>query len=262
MPMDWTRFNQLVALSESGKVHEAISGLKQLAESAQDDQDKAGVLTVLGACEKDADQLDEAHKTLAEARALANEDSWVHPRALLIDARIDVRRRRWGDALHKLDEILQRYPTMLTQNETDDLPELIDRYRGMALYKVGRLGEARILLERAAATEHDKPGALYYLGRCCYDIGDLECAKDSLCRSLTLDLDPDYQPMAHYVLGLSHHWTGQSARAVSEFEWCLQHDERGLVEKRNVLTALIAALKTLRMDDVADRYTKELRALL
>jgi tetratricopeptide (TPR) repeat protein len=259
--MDWTRFNELVALSGSGKIGEAISGLKELAQATGDQEDKAGVMAILGACQRDADQLDETHRTLVQARSLANRDSWVHPRALFFDATIDVRRRKWKGALQKLEEILRCYPAFLDQTENRDLPELIGRYRGMALYKLGSLTEARALLESAPTAQHDRAGALYYLGRCCYDMGDLEAARDSLSQALTLDLDPDYQPVAHYVLGLTYHWKGQHARAVQEFEWCLGHDDRGLVQKCRVLTALVDALKALGMEREAEHYAKALRAL-
>jgi len=257
--MDWARFNDLVALSESGKPDEAIPGLKQLAESAEDDQDKAGVLTVLGACQKEAEQLYDAHRTLTQARALAKEDSWVHPRALFFDATIDIRQRKWKDALKKLDEIGRRYPATLGQAENEDLPELIDKYRGIALYKLGRFAEARALLERAAGAEQDQAGALYYVGRCCYDMGDLEAAKDYLRRSLSLELDTDYQPVAHYVLGLAYYWTGQSAWASPEFQWCLENDKSEFVKKWKVLTALMNASKALGLEEDAEKYARMLK---
>jgi tetratricopeptide (TPR) repeat protein len=257
--MDWTRFNELVALSESGKVDEAISGLQNLADSADNSADEAGILAILGACQKEAGRLDEAKQTLDQARSLADTASWVHPRGLFFEALIDVRQGNWRAVLKILDKIIESYASFLDDPENQDLRQEVDRYRGIALYELDKNRDALPLLEAAATLEYDKPRTLYYLGRCRYDLGDTNGAAESLRRALSLDLRSLYQPSAHYILGLCYHRQGQAARAVQEFEWCLQHDEKGLVPKWKVLTALINALSALGQDQQADQYSKILQ---
>jgi tetratricopeptide (TPR) repeat protein len=93
---------------------------------------------------------------------------------------------------------------------------------------------------------------------CCYDQGDLVTAEESLRESLKLDLHGTYRPSAHYVLGLAYYWAGNSASAMPEFEWCLQHDEKRLVQTWRVLTALVNAAKALGHFEDADRYSRML----
>jgi tetratricopeptide (TPR) repeat protein len=257
--VNWERFNELIALDQSGKTEEALSGLQDLACSATDPEDQASVLLTVSACQKELKRYDEARRTIAEARSLARRHSTVHPYALLRDASIDALEGNWKSALEKLDSIVQDYSSILHQPEHQDLQEEVTRYRGMALSSLGRKSEARPLLERATAVEYEKATSLYYLGRCCYDLGDLEKARESLEKALMLELDPVYQPSAHYVLGLTYHWRGQNARAIQEFEWCLEHDAQGLVAKWKVLTALVEASKALGLEKDVERYSKMLQ---
>ena len=99
----------------------------------------------------------------------------------------------------------------------------------------------------------------YYLGRCGYGLGDLARSIERLGRALRLDLHPVCQPSAHYVLGLSHYGRCQNARAIREFEWCLEHDVQGLVAKWKVLTGLVNASKALGQQRDVERYSKMLR---
>lgn len=216
-------------------------------------------MTILGACQKDVGLLEQARRTLAEARSLAHPDSWVHPRALFFEALTYVREGRWEAALNRLDNLIGRYTGFVCDPENEDLREEVNRYRAIALYEIGKTKEALRLLEQTAAVEYDKPRTLYYLGRCRYDSGDIEGAKQSLEEAIAAGLRPLYEPSAHYVLGLCHNGQQQHARAVREFEWCLQHDKAELVQRWKVLTALVTALKSLGQETEAERYSRILR---
>lgn len=259
--MDWKRFGELVALSDSGDRETAIHGLSALVKPSETNEDNASVLLIIGACEKELGRFDRARRTLNRARSLADKDSWIQPRAIFFDASTDMSEGKWRDALGKLDVIEGDYYPLLHRSETQDLLEEVCRKRGMALYELNRLSEARPLLERAVGVEYERAAALYYLGRCCYDLGDLDKARESLEKALILDLHPTYQPSAHYVLGLTYHWRGQNARAISEFEWCLEHDKEHRVAKWKILTGLLNASKALGLNENASRYSKMLRSV-
>jgi tetratricopeptide (TPR) repeat protein len=124
----------------------------------------------------------------------------------------------------------------------------------MALYALGRPGEARPLLEEARAVEYERQTTLYYLGRCYCELGELDKSKESLLDALALDLDAVYVPNAHYLLGVIHHWQGREAWAIREFEWCLENDNRALVPKQKLLTGLVQSNKALGLDAEAERY--------
>lgn len=259
--MNWERFNELIALDQSGSTEEALAGFQELARTAEDPEDKAGILLAVSACQKELGRISEARSSLAEARSRAAKDSWIHPRALFRDASMDVRQGNWKGVLEKLDLLGREYGFILRDPEQQDLREEVRRYRGMALYELGEAQKAQPLLEEATTVDYEKPTSLYYLGRCCYDLGDLGKSRQCLCEALRLDLHPVFQPSAHYVLGLCYQWQGQPAWAVREFEWCLEHDAQGLVEKRKVLAALVTSLTAVGMEEDAARYSKVLRGL-
>lgn len=77
--------------------------------------------------------------------------------------------------------------------------------------------------------------------------------------ALALQLHPEYQPSAHYTLGLTYHWCGQNARAIEEYRWCMENDTKARVPKRFVLTALVEACKALGQEDEAAKYSEMLR---
>ncbi len=258
--MDWERFNELVAQSESGRQDEAIEGLRKLVTRSESGEDNASVLLIIGACEKELGRYDEASRTLREARSLADKDSWINPRAIFFDASIDILRGNWKGGLTKLDNIVRDFSPMLNLSESEDLLEEVRRKRGMSLYELGRPAEALPLLKQAVAVEYEKETALYYLGRCYYDLGDLAESVKVLVEALMLDLHPIYQPSSHYVLGLAYRWQGQNARAISEFEWCLEHDNQALVAKWKILTGLLEASEALGLSKDAERYSRMLKA--
>jgi tetratricopeptide (TPR) repeat protein len=257
--MDWERFNQLVALSEAGHGEDVLLGLRSLVDASETNEDNASVLLIIGACEKELGRYDVARKTLAEARSLAERNSWIHPRAIFFIASIDIRQGNWKRGLEQLNSIVKDFSSILDQPENRDLLEEVQRKRGMALYELDRPKEALPLLKEAVTREYEKPTSLYYLGRCYYDVGELARSTELLNKALALDLHLAYRPSAHYVVGLSYHWQGQNARAIPEFEWCLENDPQGSVAKWKVLTALVNSSTALGLEKDAERYSKMLR---
>lgn len=259
--MDWDRFNHLVVLGEAGHAEEAIDGLQKLVDSSETKEDNASILLTIGGYQKEIGRFDDARKTLAEARLLADHNGWIQPRALFFEASIDIIQSDWRAGLEKLDAISKTYATLLHKRENLDLLQEVRRKRGMALYELGQPSEARPLLEEASTVDYEKPTALYYLGRCYYDLGELNKSKESLRAMLLLNPDPIYQPSAHYMLGLIYHWQGQEAWAIRELEWCVENDTRDLVSKRKLLTALLQSSNALGLAAESDRYSKMLRKL-
>lgn len=258
--MDWKRFDELVELTQKNKTQEAISGLTDLVSFSENPADNAAVLLTIAACQRKLRRPTDARKILDDVRSLPGSPTSSHARALFLDASIDLDQGDWEHGLEKLDMLRGKFSSVLDESDNEDLLEDIQKSRGIALYELNRPKEARPLLEQALSLEHDKGATLYYLGRCCYDLGDLDAAREYLERALAIDLHPVYQPSAHYVLGLAYHWQGQNARAIREFEWCLDHDREQRVAKWKVLTGLLNASKTVGLMDDANRYSKLLKS--
>jgi len=234
-----------------------MDGLRQLLPTAEDSSERAAILLQLAVCLRGLGQSAEARDAIRSVYGLVGENAQILVPALAMESTLDQDTGRWGESLSALDRAL----ALVDLTEDEDLRADIDRKRGIALYELSRPKEALPLLKRAAVKDDEKSRVLYYLGRCLCDLGDPANSASSLCQALALDLDAVYQPSAHYVLGIAFHAQGESARAVPELEWCLQHDVRGLVARWRVLAALVQASKALAQEKDADRYAKMLRDL-
>lgn len=257
-PMDWERYYELLRLDDAGQSEAALSGLREALASTESADEKAAVLLAIAECFRNLRRVSEARDALSDVKRTVPKNSDQFARALIIDACLDIDEGKWSWALTKLDDLNSTFSDLFNRPEEQDTLADLQRKRGIVLYELHRPSEARTLLERAATLNEDRPTALYYLGRCRYDLGDLDGAKQALRDALTLDLHPVYQPSAHYVLGLIHYHQGQHAWAIREYEWCLEHDGRGLVQKPKLLTALVMASRALGMDKEAERYSKML----
>lgn len=257
---DRQRYHGLVTLVESGDAEGAISRLQALARGPGDPREKAAIWLVVASLQRRLGKAPGAREALAEARTLSGGGTATDARAAFIDASLDFDQGSWDVGLEKLDALLRDFPAVLEQSDNRDLLEDVKRWRGIALYRLGRPADARPLLEQAASGDYQKATSLYHLGRSCYDLGDLQKAQQSLLEALRLELDPVHCPGAHYVLGLSYHWRGQSARAVEELKWCLDNDAEERVPRRYVLSAIVDACKALGQDAEAAKYSAMLRS--
>lgn len=258
--MDWERYYKLLRMDDAGQSEAALAGLREALASMESADEKAAVLLAIAGCVRNLGRVGEARDALSEVKRIVPKNSHEIARALIIDALLDMDEGKWSWALAKLDDLNSSFSELLRRPEEQDTLADLQRKRGIVLYELHLPSEARTLLERASTLNEERPTVLYYLGRCRYDLGDLEGAKQALRQALALDLHPVYQPSAHYMLGLIHYHQGQPAWAIREYEWCMEHDGRGLVQKPKLLTALVMATRALGMDKEAERYSKMLNA--
>ena len=254
--MDWNRYYNLEALEANGECAEALAGYQHLLSSVSTPTERNSVLLGIASCQRRLGRDSETRATLAEAYRAVEKGSENYAWTLFIDACLEIDDGHWKQALTKLDSILADFSELFSLPENEKDFEAIQRKRGIALYELRKLDDAYPLLQRAAARQEQKSDALYYFGRCCYDLGRLEESKRAIREALTLDLHPTYMPSAHYVLGLCYYWLGQPAWAVREYEWCLENDRDHLVQESKLLTGLIEASKVLGLAKDVEKYSK------
>lgn len=259
--VDWHRYYELLRLDEIGQSEVALSGLRQLLASAESRDEKSAILVAVAACLRNLGRAREARSALAEVRhGATNNNATFAARAMMIEAALDIDDGKWSEALSKLDDLKSTFPDFLNQPEEQDTLADLERKRGIALYELHRPREASPLLELAATHNEERATVFYYLGRCRYDLGNLEGAKQAFRDALGSDLHPVYHPSAHYMLGLIHYHQGQHAWAIREYEWCLDHDEPRRQQRAKALTGLVLAYRALGMESEAQRYSNMLDA--
>ena len=261
MPMDWPRIDRIRDLQSAGRDEEALSELASLENTSTVPEENAIVWIAMANSLRYLSRLDEARDPIRKAYSVLDKTSDMYPRTMLIDALIEEHCGNWKDLLRILDQILEKYATVLQGPDNQDLRDEVLRHRGIALYGLGRNSEAVPLLKEGLSNEYEKPNILYYLGICYFNLGELEHAKQTLGEALSLRLNPVYETRAHYYLGVIHLRRAEYAWAKQEFEWCLEHLEHGGARKDYVITGLMNVSKVLGMEKDAERYAKMLKQM-
>ena len=249
-----------MAFEASGDIEGSITELRRLISSSVDPSGDGLAFVALADNLRILGRYDEARDIIRKAYAVLNKKDEQYPYVMYVDACIDKELGNRRPSLERLDSILERYASALENPDYEDLKNNILLIRGYDLVELNRSAEARPLLELALSKNLDRPLTLYYLGVCCFDLGDLESAKRNLKEARSLQLDPIYAARTHFYLGIIYHQQGQYAWARQELEWCLQHG-LGHLRKNEVIEGLVGTSKALGLEHDARRYAEMLRQL-
>jgi tetratricopeptide (TPR) repeat protein len=260
--MDWKKFYELLSLDRSGKPEEALLGFRALLTAGDSTQDQVAVLVAIAGALRKLGRASEASQTLDQIYTMAGIDQIEAAPAFYLDACLKIDAREWNEALELLDRAIVDDTSTSSSAQDKNFYQSVREKRGIVLYELGRYREAAQVLEDSVkfAGEDEKPAIQYYLGRCSYNLGDLTRSIRALEEALSGNLHCEWVPSAHYILGLAHHWREEYARALLQFEWCIEHDQDGRVAKWKVLTALVNTLKALGMKHEAAKYASLLKS--
>jgi len=257
--MNWERYNELLALRNSGNVDEAIAELARLSDTETDRLGKALVLMEIANGLRLLRRFSDARRKINEALILLGPEHEYYPRAAFLAAAVDMDEENWKGALKKLDEILTRYGSVLQTDDHKDLLEKVQQSRGMALTELKRYSEARAALENMRSKEYEPAVTLCYLAISEFELEDFDTARRDFEGLLRLDPAPLFQAYAHYYLGKIFYRRGQLAWAKAEFEKCLAYPDRGKIPDPNLLALLIDTCKGLNLIQDAARYSEMLK---
>jgi len=260
--MDWQRYQQAMALEENGKAEEALTILRDLEGAWTDPAESAAWFVGMANCLRLLHQYDQAREVVARAYKVLDKNNPSFPELIFADVCIDEDVGNWKKALKKLDLILERYRDILKDPENESFKKRVFEDRGCALVNLKRYAEARKVLESAQADGFSSYRPLFYLGACCYSMGDLAACKRHMSEALAFDLDSGYSVEAHYYLGLAHLRLGECAWAKQEFEWCFQHEDQSTIWKDAVITGLVKASEALGLKEEARKYSAMLGSRL
>ncbi len=257
--MNWDRYNELIALRDSGRIEEATTELANLGAAETDPAIKAVVLTQVAGGLGLLRRFSEARGKVREACTLLGPEHGYYPRLALEAAVLDIDEGDWKEGLKKLNAILEKYSAILQLDDNKDLLEQVQRNRGIALFEMRRFREARPILETVRSLPYQRERTLCSLGMCNYELEDLDAAKRDFEELLSLNPGAVFPAYAHYYLGRILYAYGQYARAKSELEKCLASSARGNVSDQILLQGLIYSCKALNWEDEATHYSAMLK---
>jgi len=164
--MDSQRFEQAVALRDSGRVEEALRTFVALRESAANAEEKASLLVNEVRCYRLLGQLAEAKRQLSRARRIAPQTHLL----LYLDYEEAILHWHEGQretSLQILDDLHRNRKEILLMPEHRDLYERVQSSRGMLLTELAQYKDAVALLEECLSFDPrviDKEGVFRDLG--------------------------------------------------------------------------------------------------
>lgn len=257
--MDWERYQKAVNLGGKGDLEESLAELQGLVGTSTVPDENEVVFFAVANCLRNLHRYDDARQYVGKVFATLNEASPTYPYVMFLDASLDEDTHHFEQALLKFDRILESYPTIATDPYYDELKVSIPGMRGITLTELKRYSEAISLLENAVRDDYWKERTVFYLGACCYELGDFAQARRYLEESLTLDMIPSYKAMARFYLAMTYLAQGQFAAARREFEWCLQHQDEATMRQDYLIGGLVRSLEGLGLHDDAKRCSNMLR---
>jgi tetratricopeptide (TPR) repeat protein len=258
--MNWDRYNEVVALRNSGRIQEATTELSRIADAEVSLPIKAIVLLEVANSFILLKRFSDARLKINEATIILAVNHELYPRALLANALLDMEQTQWKEALEKLDRIIEEYFTALQVDDNRDVLEEVQRNRGIALFELNRLHEAIPQLEGIRSIDYKKDRTLYSLAMAHFELGSFDEAKRDFEELLSLNPNSIYQSHAHYHLGRLLYDREQYARAKTEFEKSLACPDKGGISDHSILEGLIYSCKALNLDEDAARYMKMLKS--
>lgn len=254
--MDTTRFQQAVALRDSGRVEEALREFASLTKSTADPEDKASLLANEATCLTILGRLRDGKERLSDARRIA-----PRTQALLYldfgDASLLTHEGKWDKALQNLDRLQREHRDLLLTAQHRSLYKQIQIVRGTALLAVTRYREARDVLEECLSFHlgaDDERHVLYNLGACYANLGENERAKHALAESLRTGMQGSDAVSAHYYLGKIYFAEKAYAKALKEFEACLPDIEQAQIPRGHLFEWLASTARAAGKVADGQRY--------
>jgi tetratricopeptide (TPR) repeat protein len=259
--MDWNRQQELTTLIEQGRFDEVEAELTNLADAETDPLAKAVILWMISDGLRFQSRFSAALSKLDEACATLGSTHETYPRLLLAKAVMDIDQKNWKAALKKLNHIIKTQSTLLKIEDNADVFQEVQRNRGIALFELGRDADALPLLESVRSTDYQRERTLYSIAAANIQLSNLDAAILAFQELLTLNPSSVYRSYAHYNIGRIHYDRRQLARAKMEFEECLACPDRGNLNDKHILQALVYTCQALNLEEDASRYAEVMRKI-
>ncbi len=132
--------------------------------------------------------------------------------------------------LQALASMLTEYREWLATDEGLEMYEFIQVQRAFSLMHLGKILEARPLLEQAPKFDLDealRSDVHCHLGRCYHELGLYALAREQFLRADALGVSEEWQPAFHYYYGYTLYELKEFQPAKREFILCLQSGPSG-----------------------------------
>jgi tetratricopeptide (TPR) repeat protein len=258
MAIDWERFQEAMALRDSGREEEAIRELRAMAQEALDPDEKAAHILGEAVSLLRLGRLDEARKCNRRAADVAVSRG-IRARIDFNEAVICWEERKFKESFGVLNKMLKDYSELLSTPDFRDLYEKVHQRRAILLAEFDRQREARPLLEEALSFQldaDDKALLLYYLGVALYKLGDKLGAKTRFLEAQQGRPDDYGSISSRFYLGVIYSEEGAYGKALQEFEWVEPRVSLTGIPKDRIYGWLAKTYRQTGNPSKAERYEK------
>lgn len=250
--MDTERLNHASALSDSGRVQEALFEYEaMLNEPDLAADDRASLLHSISVCHYRLGDVANGVLAIEAAKAAVQDDAL----RFYIDLQEGVLLWKRG----RVDEALAIFERLLNNAAAGLLPELrrsAQIHRAQLLIQAGRGAEAIPALRELYDEGIDKGNSAYFLGCCLLRKGELEIAERMFAEAVQNSPERSIRLQAHYLLGRTYLRLRQFTNAKEHLKLCEAEAAESGVSLASLFTALAEATKRLGELSESERYAQ------
>lgn len=276
--MDEKRFLNACLMRDQGKLNEATDELLELAKTAEDPLDRAGILLHLTNTLEMSGQTEAALSKLSLARALMEGYSTSHSMgdekfsALELFLDYEDANLSWlrGDslqaALSKFEALIKKHRLPAPADKQSpapmdvyarDLYESSQIRRAFILADLGRWKEALPILEAIPSPKEYREGVAFYLGHCYLAAHNYVGAEQKLTEALRLGgLPNSLEYRAHCELGATYYNLADYAKAKQELERGAEKADPSYLKEFQVWKWLELTCRSLALKAEAEHYAR------
>jgi tetratricopeptide (TPR) repeat protein len=242
--MDWSRWQSIMALRDSGRIEDALREYQILLAGPTDGDEKASLLIGAHVCYCILGRTDDARQMLNQLRQCEISDLEVRLNAEFCEPCLLAEEGKPEEGVRNFAAMLQRHREVLKEDRFRYLYDDIQCRRALALVGLGRFAEATPILKEATsftfATAVDAQQVHFNLGVCYDETKSADSAKQEFLRVINFNLKNEIEERARYRLALLCFNARAFAQAKQQLEAILENhpDSTAVVPRKHVYEQL------------------------
>lgn len=255
------QFAKAEQLCDQQRFADAIHEYKQALANTADIEEKSGILLAIGGCHVKLGQLEEAETAFDEAARLAGDDQTSQAYVAFLRTDVDEARGGVRQSYKALRRLERTYRDVLAIPANRALYEQVRAALAYDLVQLKRPKEAWPILQEAESfdllKDLDEATLWFNRGDCLAQMKDYVGAEKALQQMLAkAGTNHRLYWDARCLLGSMYYGLGQYAKAIQEFEDCLENSDKLEIPAWQLANSLAGLYETLGDDEAARKYRK------
>jgi tetratricopeptide (TPR) repeat protein len=253
--MNTTRLDSAADHFYAGDSYTALVEIRALFKETIDPAERLDLLCLevdwlckLGRIAEARQRFDAGKRGLQLTNHLLQEAEYYEARLLGLEG-------KYREALSILDRLWQDYQQYRHDPAFIEICQSIQYLRGMLLAFMEKYEEACPLLEELVVSQiYKEPQFYYYLGLSLIRCGKFEKAQSVILEGFNVGYGEAFEDAARFALGVIYYEIGATAKALREFETCVDRIGTSNIPKKQFFEYLIRTAEALNLKEELTRY--------